>query len=323
MPLTTTGYLRIRYSSFSVAEVIEDKPRAAREDNSPGGDVLLSAEDLARDLAEFVILDATVSFPKPRFDGDYRPESGFSTWSDAHIPGSVHIDLLGEFSAPDAPLHFTRPEPEQLAAALARIGAGPGTHIVVYDAGEMTWASRVWWMLRNIGMPARVLDGGLARWTELGLPISSKPSEPGVGVEPADVTDHGLWRDRDDVLAVSAGSAPGTLLCALDPEHFAGSATTRYARRGRIPGSRNLPAKSLLDAGVLRPRSELAVQAEFALGGATRPLIVYCGGGVSACLVALALVRVGHDDIAVYDGSLAEWTADPVLPMISDDGGGV
>ncbi|MGN5240653.1 sulfurtransferase [Rhodococcus sp. SJ-3] len=306
--------------------MIEEKPRAARDGESrtgevPGEDVMIAAEDLARELATVAVLDATVSFPKPRFDGDYRPESGYATWADAHIPNSVHIDLLGEFSASGAPLHFTRPEPEHLAAALARIGVGAGTDIVVYDAGEMTWASRVWWMLRNIGVPARVLDGGLARWTALGLPLSSDLSAPPAAVNPVNITDHGLWRDRDDVLEVSAGRAAGTLLCALDPEHFAGTATTRYSRRGRIPGSRNLPAKSLLGGGVLRPRGELTALSETVSAESERPLIVYCGGGVSACLVALALVRAGRDDVAVYDGSLAEWTADPALPMISDERG--
>src|SRR5690606_345560 len=106
-----------------------------------------------------------------------------------------------------------------------------------------------------------------------------------------------------------------TLVCALDAEQFAGTATTRYARRGHISGSRNLPAKSLLADGVLRSTDRIAELAEQALADTARPLILYCGGGVSACLVALALVRTGHDDIAVYDGSLEEWTADPALPM--------
>lgn len=52
----------------------------ARGCDSRSDDVVVAAEDLARDLAAAVVLDATVSFPKPRFDGDYRPESGRSTW---------------------------------------------------------------------------------------------------------------------------------------------------------------------------------------------------------------------------------------------------
>ena len=278
--------------------------------------VLISAEELALDPGAYTILHATVSFPKPRFDGDYRPESGYAAWREAHLPGSVHADLLGGFSAPGTGLHFSRPTPDDLAAALADLGATPDADLVIYDDGGMTWASRLWWMLRDIGIAARVLEGGFARWAALRLPVESGDATERRAVTPrTGLTDRGLWRDRDDVLAVVSGDAPGTLVCALDPEQFAGTATTRYARRGHIAGSRNLPAKSMLADGLLRPARQVAELSDAALAEAPRPLILYCGGGVSACLLALALVRAGHDDLAVYDGSLEEWTADPALPM--------
>jgi thiosulfate/3-mercaptopyruvate sulfurtransferase len=43
---------------------------------------------------------------------------------------------------------------------------------------------------------------------------------------------------------------------------------------------------------------------------------VYCGGGISATLLALGLVRAGRDDVKIYDGSLEEWTADPARPVV-------
>lgn len=278
--------------------------------------VLISADELSNDPGAYTVLHATVTFPKPRFDGDYRPESGYATWRAAHIPGSLHADLLAGFSAPDPDLHFTRPTPDALAAALAELGVAPEADLVVYDDGGMTWASRLWWMLRNIGVSARVLDGGFARWTALDLPVEAGDAAERHPATPRTArTDRGLWRDRDDVLAVVSGDAPGTLVCALDAAQFAGTATTRYARRGHIDGSRNLPAKSLLTDGILRSTDRIGELTEQVLTDTSRPLILYCGGGVSACLLALALVRTGHDDVAVYDGSLEEWTADPALPM--------
>lgn len=268
---------------------------------------------------DVVILDASVHFPPARFDGDYRPESGYDGWTQAHIPGSRHIDLMTVFSDCTASLHFTKPTTEQLVGDLAAAGIEADTTIVIYDQGPMTWASRLWWVLRNAGIDARVLDGGLAEWTRLGLPVAQGHESARAHSDLRwDVTDLELWVDRAYVSAVSAGTAEGTIVCALSPEQYAGTEKTRYARRGHIPTSLNLSAKSLLDEdGLMLPASDVSVQAEAVLSGSAEPIVIYCGGGVSACLTALGLVMSGYDSIKIYDGSLEEWAADPALSMVS------
>ncbi len=42
----------------------------------------------------------------------------------------------------------------------------------------------------------------------------------------------------------------------------------------------------------------------------------HCGGGIAATVDAFALALLGHEQVLVYDGSLAEWVADPSLPML-------
>ncbi|TSD48015.1 sulfurtransferase [Rhodococcus sp. KBS0724] len=284
---------------------------------------LIDSETLSQLLpgGNVVVLDVTVHFPPARFDGDYRPESGYAGWTEAHIPGSRHVDLMTTFSDRGASLHFTKPTAEQLALDLAAAGIGADATIVIYDQGSMTWASRLWWVLRNAGIGARVLDGGLAAWTWHGFAVESgEERTPAQSVAAWDVADLDLWADRDDVAAVSTGEQPGTLVCALAPEQFAGTEKTRYSRRGHIPGSRNLSAKSLLDDnGLMLPATDLASRAHV-LSASVAPIIIYCGGGVSACLTALSLVMSGYDAIKVYDGSLEEWTADPTLPMVAGTG---
>lgn len=271
-----------------------------------------------------VVLDVTVLLAPARFDGDYRPESGESLWREAHLPGSRHVDLLTTLSDTSGSLHFTRPSADGLAADLGTLGITPDSSVVLYDQGGATWASRVWWLLRGVGVDARILDGGFARWTALGLPVESgepTAAEP-VQVPSSALADRGLWVDRGEVAAIAAGRAPGTLVCALAPAQFAGAENTRYSRRGHIPGSRNLSAKSMLDdRGLLREADELAALAAAALAGVDRPLVIYCGGGISACLTALGLVLAGHDTVQVYDGSIEEWSADPTLPMVTTTGG--
>ncbi|WP_066363807.1 sulfurtransferase [Herbidospora mongoliensis] len=279
--------------------------------------VLVSAQDVAAERP--FLIDVTVRLAKPEFDGDYRAESGAVTWRAGHIPGSIHVDLLTELAGPPQPYHFPHPDPETVRRELTRIGATPTDRIVFTDDGSMQWSARAWWTLRDAGMDAHILDGGLRTWTDEGLPLAygdPKPlpatsrrlpsgegglPEPG-GTEPFPPAEsRGLWADKQDVLDISQGRRPGTLVCALSAGHFNATVPTRYSRRGHIPGSVNLPAGDIED---------LTTPAVL-----TEPVVVYCGGGVSACVVAIALVRAGHRDVRVYDGSLEEWTADPTLPL--------
>lgn len=283
-------------------------------------DTLVSAEWLAANRRpDLHVLDATAVLPAPASDGDYRLESGAARWRDAHIPGSRHADLVGEFSAHPARHHFTRPEPHVLARALAHIGVGEGDDVVLYDTGGGIWAARLWWMLRAIGVPAAVLDGGLEAWRAAGLPVESgdtgAPEPPATPVTPR--PGPVAWTDIEDVAAISEGTASGTLVCALGRDQFDGTAPTRYTRRGHIPASLNLPARSLVDpaTGLLTTGSALKPLIE-----APGPIVVYCGGGISAALLALGLVRAGRADVRVYDGSLEEWTADPARVVATEQG---
>ena len=103
-------------------------------------------------------------------------------------------------------------------------------------------------------------------------------------------------------------NGPACLINALGPAAF---------EAARIPGSTSLPSRDLLDpdSGRFRSEDELRERlgAAGALGGGR--VVTYCGGGISATLDAFALTLLGEPDVAVYDGSMGEWTADPSLPM--------
>jgi len=59
------------------------------------------------------------------------------------------------------------------------------------------------------------------------------------------------WIDKDELLQFREFA--GNLVCALSPASFSGSEPTRYSRRGHIPGSVNVPARSLFDDAGLIP----------------------------------------------------------------------
>ncbi len=79
----------------------------------------------------------------------------------------------------------------------------------------------------------------------------------------------------------------------------------------------NVPAAAIVErhTHAYLPAEEL--RRRFADVGATQDtsVITYCGAGIAACSSAFALTLLGVEDVAVYDGSLMEWGADPSLPM--------
>ena len=81
---------------------------------------------------------------------------------------------------------------------------------------------------------------------------------------------------------------------------------------GHMPGSRNVPSTSLLEAdGTMLPPERLrAVFAGVGVDG-SRPVVTSCGTGVTATIVTLGMVRAGFAPGAVYDGSWTEWAGRP------------
>jgi thiosulfate/3-mercaptopyruvate sulfurtransferase len=279
---------------------------------------LVSDRWLAEHLADpdIVVLDATVHLDPPSSPNEpYDVRSGRRGWEQAHVPGSRFADLVDALSDPEAPYAFTLPSPERFGESVARLGVGDGSFVVTYDRDVGMWAARLWWMLRVFGHDrVAVLDGGLTSWIAAGHPLTAEPPPaPGSACFTARFRPELVAR-RDEVLA--ALEDPSILLVnALSPELYRGE-QSRYGRAGRIPGSVNVPARSLLRSDG-RFKSATALRVELDDSGALEAdrVITYCGGGISAANDVLALALLGRDDIAIYDGSLREWVTDPESPL--------
>jgi thiosulfate/3-mercaptopyruvate sulfurtransferase len=261
------------------------------------------------------ILDCTV-FLRP-VEGGVRPESGRAQWEQAHIPGAGFADLLGDLSDTSTRLPIMMPPAEQFAAAMERYGVSDDSRVVLYDAGAHVWAARVWWMLRAFGFErAAVLNGGWAKWTREQRPTSSGAVSPRLDgrftarVRPKLIAD---WKEVQAALS----DRDVRLVNALSADEHSGK-ITRVARPGHIPGSVNVPAGSLLDPATNTYLNTGELRALFERAGLLGPqrVIAYCGGGIAACGDAFVLTLLGAKDVAVYDGSLVEWSSRPELPLV-------
>ncbi|MBK6598127.1 MAG: sulfurtransferase [Proteobacteria bacterium] len=281
---------------------------------------LMTAEQLAARLEDpsLRLFDTTVDM-RAKPGGGYEIVSGRSQYEAGHIPGAAFLDLLADFSADTPPLLFTLPSAQQFAAAAGAAGIGTGTTVVLYNAGPTWWATRMWFMLREFGFDdAFVLDGGLDGWRADGRPLESGAARYTTASFPAGPRRKVFVNKLDVKSAVDAGNH--ALLHALSPEVFSGKSPGSYARPGRIPGSCNVFAMHLLEPATKRFLPEAALREQLGQAGLLegKPVIAYCGGGISATTDAFALHLLGREDVQIYDGSLSEWARDPAMPMETD-----
>jgi len=248
-----------------------------------------------------------------------KDKRGIDAYHAGHIPSAQFVDLDGDLASPPGearPGRHPLPTASHFADVLARLGVHAGDIVVAYDDAGGSIAARLWWLLRYFGHDVgRVLDGGIQTWVALGRPLETTTSEHPRAPPLALAPQGHMVVDKARVREIAA-RGDGLLLDARAPERFEGKVEPIDARPGHIPGAKNAPfAENLVaPAGAFRPVEELEERYRSLGAWGTRPVVAYCGSGVTACHDLLALAIAGRNDAQLYEGSWGDWAGDLSLP---------
>jgi thiosulfate/3-mercaptopyruvate sulfurtransferase len=272
---------------------------------------LIAAEALAARLGaeDLVILDIRTA-----------ADGASAAFEAGHIPGAVHSDYAADgWRAKVGNAPGLLPPLDRLAALAGRLGIRPHDDVVIVAAGtaatDFAAAARVYWTLKFIGHGQQaILDGGFRGWSaDPERPVARGPSAPRSAAAYPVVAQQNL-RSTVDATLVALRSRQASLLDARGPGYFEGREKAAEAlRAGHIPGAIQRDYAGAFDGGRLKPRDEL--EALFA-GVPQGPVVSYCNTGHSAAANWFVLSEIlGRDEVALYDGSMTEWTQDPERPV--------
>ncbi|XP_010539576.1 PREDICTED: thiosulfate/3-mercaptopyruvate sulfurtransferase 1, mitochondrial-like isoform X2 [Tarenaya hassleriana] len=308
-----------RAAGYSTSSISTDEP-------------VVSADWLHSNLREpdLKVLDASWYMPDEQ-------RNAIQEYQVAHIPGALFFDLDG-ISDRTSNLPHMLPSEEAFAAACSALGVENKDGVVVYDGKGIYSAARVWWQFRAFGHDkVWVLDGGLPRYRALGYDVESSASGDailkasaaseaiekiyqGQTVNPitfkTKFQPHFVW--TLDQVKKNMEDKTYQHIDARSRARFNGTAPEprKGLRSGHIPGSKSVPFTQMLDSSqTLLPADELKKQFEQEGVSLDSPIMASCGTGVTACILAMGLHRLGKMDVPVYDGSWTEWASQPEFPV--------
>lgn len=213
------------------------------------------------------------------------------------------------------------PPLDKITKLIGDLGIDNDDHVVIVpwgtDSSEFGGATRVYWTFKYLGHDeVSILDGGWRQFDAAGGERSAAPARPQAATFEAAPRDGLLATTAEVEVALKSGV---TLVDGRPAEQYEGKKKSPVVRAlGTIPGAVNIRNDDLYSSKqALFARPETVKALAEAVGLArNEESIAFCNTGHWASVAWFGLSEVlGNKNASLYDGSMAEWTADPARPV--------
>ena len=234
---------------------------------------------------------------------------GKNSYEKSHIENAVRVDIETQLSAPVTTHGGRHPLPsiEDLKSTFENIGISNDSIVVAYDEGDLSGPARLWWILKYLGhKEVYVLDGGIDSFKEAGGKVTTKETT----VKKGNFEVHLNEDMRVDMEYVKSRLHNKDIAIVDCREHrrYIGEFEPVDKRAGHIPSALNYFWMDILNKNddKLTIKSDEDLKKHFKELNNYDEVIIYCGSGITASPVSLALneANISHK---LYAGSFSDW----------------
>ncbi|WP_444936065.1 sulfurtransferase [Microbulbifer sp. JMSA004] len=238
-------------------------------------------------------------------------DSGERDYRAGHIPDAHYACLHRDLSAPVQRYGGRHPMPSaaQFQDYARNLGVDSGTQVIVYDDNRLGFAARAWFLFFFFGhKKISILNGGLKAWLDAGEDLdTSEPTLSKQGNFSAQPKENLLV--HYETIKQNLDKAPWQLVDARDSQRFEGIEEPIDPIAGHIPTAINQPWQNITDKNNGKVKSIAELKSQFGNLADGKPLLNYCGSGVTACVNFYAQYLAGRHDSLLYPGSWSDWCA--------------
>jgi 3-mercaptopyruvate sulfurtransferase SseA len=225
-----------------------------------------------------------------------------------HLPGAISVDIYSWYGLRELPVA----DMEKIYQAW---GISTGKKVVMYDQGGTILATRLFYSLYYHGFPPKdllILDGGLSRWQEAGLPVTKEISPvTKKGSFEIRKTNEDVKSELPEFITASGDQVNNVLLDALSPDWHFGEVAP-FNRAGHIPNAIMVPAVDFFNADkTFKSTEEIKRMLDYFDITPEQTIYTHCGGGVAASVPFFALkFLAGFPKVKLYKESQLGWLSD-------------